>query len=53
LHRNGIIHNIFMMYQIVIIVVVFYWLIKSFINCTGKTARKRILIIIASFLKEW
>lgn len=52
LHRNGIIHNIFMMYQIVIIVIVFYWLIKSFINCTGKTARKRILIIIAGFLIE-
>ncbi|SFQ41118.1 GHKL domain-containing protein [Lachnospiraceae bacterium XBB1006] len=50
LHRNGIVHKAFMQYQMVIILVIFWWLFRSVKRRKGKIARKRVAIIIGGFL---
>ncbi|MBE5905861.1 MAG: GHKL domain-containing protein [Lachnospiraceae bacterium] len=50
LHRNGIVHKAFMQYQSIVIVVIFLWLFQSVKKHKGKTARKRVYIIIGGFL---
>ena len=52
LHRNGIIHQVYMFSQAAVIAVVFYWLFKSLQGHKGKIARHRTMIIIAGFLVE-
>ena len=52
LHRNGIMHQVFMSLQAAVIIVVFYWLFKSLQGHKGKIARHRTMIIIAGFLIE-
>lgn len=52
LHRSGIIHQIYMQFQVAVIALVFYWLFKSLKNHKGKISRRRTLIIIAGFLIE-
>lgn len=50
LHRNGIVHRLFMQYQVVAIVILLYFLIRSVAKHKGKTAKRRALIIIGGFL---
>ncbi len=52
LHRNGIVHSVYMQLQAVVIIINFYWLFKSLRNYKGKIAKKRALIIIAGFMIE-
>jgi nitrogen-specific signal transduction histidine kinase len=52
LHRNGIIHQVFMFFQAAVIIIVFYWLFKSLQGDKGKIARHRTMIIIVGFLIE-
>ena len=49
LHRNGIVHKVFMQYQAVAIVIILSCLIMSIKKCKGKIAKKRALIIICGF----
>ena len=51
LHRNGIVHQVFMQAQIAVIILIFYWLFKGLRNHKGKIAKRRAMIIIAGFLK--
>lgn len=50
LHRSGIVHNVFMQCQVVFIVIILFWLIKSINIHRGKTAKKRTMIIITGFI---
>ncbi|MCR5341737.1 MAG: GHKL domain-containing protein [Butyrivibrio sp.] len=52
LHRDGIIHQVYIQFQVVVIIVVFFWLFKGLRNNKGKIAKKRTMIIIAGFLIE-
>ncbi len=52
LHRNGIVHQVFMQAQIAVIILIFYWLFKGLKNHKGKIAKRRAMIIIAGFLIE-
>ena len=50
LHRNGIVHKIFMQYQAVAIVIILILLFRFIKSHKGKIARKRAFIIIGGFL---
>ncbi|WP_081675996.1 histidine kinase N-terminal 7TM domain-containing protein [Butyrivibrio sp. AC2005] len=50
LHRNGIVHKVFMQYQTIAIVIILFLLIRSVRKHSGKTARKRVFIILGGFL---
>ena len=50
LHRNGIVHKVFMQYQAIVICAILFWFFRSIKNHKGKTARKRVFIIIGGFL---
>lgn len=50
LHRNGIVHKIFMQFQAIVICTILFWFFRSIRNHKGKTARKRVFIIIGGFL---
>lgn len=52
LHRSGILHQVFMQAQAVVIILVFYWLFKELKRHKGKISRRRTLIILAGFLIE-
>ena len=52
LHRNGIAHQVFMISQAAVIIIVFYWLFKSLKGYKGKIAKQRTMIIIAGFFVE-
>ena len=49
LHRNGIVHKVFMRCQIVAIIFILICLIRFVRNHKGKIARKRALIILGGF----
>ena len=49
LHRNGIVHEIFMQYQAVVIAIVLIFMIRSIKSHKGKIARKRVFIILIGF----
>ncbi len=49
LHRNGIIHKVFMQFQAIAIVFILFLLIRYVKNHKGKTARKRAIIILGGF----
>lgn len=50
LHRSGIVHQMFMQYQTIIIAILLFFLIRSARSHQGKKAKKRALIIIGGFL---
>jgi signal transduction histidine kinase len=52
LHRNGIVHSIYMQVQAIVILINFYWLFKELRRYKGKIAKKRAMIIIAGFVVE-
>lgn len=49
LQRNGIVHEIFMQYQAIVIAIILALLIRSLRNHRGKIAKRRILIILVGF----
>ncbi|SEM36692.1 N-terminal 7TM region of histidine kinase [Butyrivibrio sp. ob235] len=49
LHRNGIVHKVFMQYQAIAIIIMLFLLIRSVKNHSGSTARKRACIILGGF----
>ena len=49
LHRNGVVHKFFMQYQAITIIIVLIFLLRSVKSHSGKTARKRVLIILGGF----
>ncbi len=49
LHRNGIVHKFFMQYQTIAIILILLALIRSLKSHKGKTARKRVFIILSGF----
>ncbi len=49
LHRNGIVHKVFMQYQAVAIIIVLAILFRSIKSHKGKIARRRVFIIIGGF----
>ncbi len=49
LQRNGIIHEIFMQYQAILIVIILALLIRSLRNHRGKIAKRRVFIILIGF----
>ncbi|SDB44357.1 ATP-binding protein [Butyrivibrio sp. INlla16] len=49
LHRNGIVHKVFMQYQVIAIIIMLFLLIRSVKNHSGSTARKRACIILGGF----
>lgn len=50
LHRNGIVHKLFVQYQAIAVIIILLLLIRSFKNHKGKIARKRVFIILGGFL---
>ena len=50
LHRNGIVHKLFVQYQAIAVIIILLLLLKSFKNHKGKIARKRVFIILGGFL---
>ena len=50
LHRNGIVHKVFMQYQTVAIIIVIAMLFRSIKSHKGKIAKRRVFIIIGGFL---
>lgn len=50
LHRNGIVHKLFVQYQAIAVIIILLLLIRSFNNHKGKIARKRVFIILGGFL---
>ena len=50
LHRNGIIHKVFMQYQAIAVVVILILLFRSIKRHRGVVAKKRAFIIIGGFL---
>lgn len=52
LHRDGIIHNVFMQYQTLVIVIILSCLIMSIKKHRKGTAKKRAMIIITGFIIE-
>lgn len=50
LHRNGIVHKLFVQYQAIAVIIILLLLIRSFRNHKGKIARKRVFIILGGFL---
>lgn len=49
LQRNGIVHEIFMQYQAILIVIILALLIRSLRNHRGKIAKRRVFIILIGF----
>ncbi len=52
LHRNGIMHSVYMQLQAVVILINFYWLFRELKRYKDKIAKKRAMIIIAGFMIE-
>lgn len=52
LHRSGIVHRLFMHYQMVVTAIIIFWLFKNLKKHKGKIAKRRALIIIAGFFIE-
>ena len=52
LHRSGIVHQVFMQSQAIVIIVAIYWLFRSLKSYKGKIAKRRAMIIISGFLIE-
>lgn len=50
LHRNGIVHNLFMQYQIIVIILFMLCLLRYIRKHSGKTAKRRGWIIVGGFL---
>ena len=50
LHRNGIVHKVFMQYQTIIICYILFLLFRTIKNHKGKIAKKRSLIIVGGFV---
>ncbi len=50
LHRNGIVHKVFMQYQTIIICYILFLLFGTIKNHKGKIAKKRSLIIVGGFV---
>ena len=50
LHRNGIVHKVFMQYQAVAIIIVLVMLFRSIKSHKGTIAKRRVFIIIGGFL---
>ncbi len=52
LHRNGIMHSVYMQIQAIVILINFFWLFKELKRYKSSIAKKRAIIIMAGFMIE-